>query len=163
MSCICCRCVAGDEARDHIRAVLCVAPTIPSTVSVLAPRCGFSCKKEKATHCRASAGHSLNQSMVQQFTREGNCLKRARNTSPIGLDGKACRKEMLQLIIGTRIKQLFYLPTAILNSRSAVRKGAYQKKKKEGERELRFRHVSHVVRCRAHITCGYSMEGPRGW
>lgn len=66
---------------------------------------------------------------------------------------------MLQLIIGTRIKQLFYLPTAILNSRSAVRKGAYQKKKKEGERELRFRYVSHVVRCRAHITCGYSLEG----
>lgn len=38
-----------------------------------------------ATDSRASAGHSLNQSMVQQLTREGNCLKRARKTSPMGL------------------------------------------------------------------------------
>lgn len=41
-----------------------------------------------ATDSRASAGHSLNQSMVQQLTREGNCLKRARKISPMGLREK---------------------------------------------------------------------------
>lgn len=41
-----------------------------------------------ATDCRASAGHSLNQSMVQQLTSEGNCLRRARKTSPMGLREK---------------------------------------------------------------------------
>ena len=37
-----------------------------------------------ATASRASFGHSWNQSMVQQFTREGNCRSRSRNASPIG-------------------------------------------------------------------------------
>ena len=38
-----------------------------------------------ATDERASAGHALNQSMVQHVTRAGNCLRRARNISPRGL------------------------------------------------------------------------------
>lgn len=46
---------------------------------------GISEMKVLATDVRASSGHSLNQSMVQHVTREGNCRKRARNTSPIGL------------------------------------------------------------------------------
>lgn len=36
--------------------------------------------------CRAVSGQGLNQSMVQQFTRAGNCLNRARKISPIGLE-----------------------------------------------------------------------------
>lgn len=46
----------------------------------------ISLKKAAATDSKASEGHSLNQSIVQQFTRDGNCLSRARNTSPIGLN-----------------------------------------------------------------------------
>ena len=38
-----------------------------------------------ATDCSASAGHSLNQSMVQQLTRAGNCRNRALKISPRGL------------------------------------------------------------------------------
>lgn len=97
LAAVACLCTYGEVAHEHTGAVLCVlsvALTIPLTTSALAPRCGISCKKEAATHCRASAGHSLNQSMVQQFTREGNCLKRARKTSPIGLGGKACQKKV---------------------------------------------------------------------
>ena len=38
-----------------------------------------------ATLFSASCGHSANQSMVQQFTREGNIRSRVRNASPTGL------------------------------------------------------------------------------
>lgn len=38
-----------------------------------------------ATERRASSGHSLNQSIVQQFTREGNIRNRVRKASPNGL------------------------------------------------------------------------------
>ena len=41
-----------------------------------------------ATDSSASSGHSENQSMVQQVMRLGNCLRRALNTSPMGL--RAC-------------------------------------------------------------------------
>ena len=37
-----------------------------------------------ATASRASAGHCWNQSMVQQLTREGNCLSLSRKASPTG-------------------------------------------------------------------------------
>lgn len=46
---------------------------------------GISEIKVSATDDKASSGHSLNQSMVQHVTRDGNCLNLARNTSPIGL------------------------------------------------------------------------------
>lgn len=38
-----------------------------------------------ATDRKASSGHSLNQSMVQQFTSEGNIRNRVRKASPKGL------------------------------------------------------------------------------
>ncbi|KAE9247864.1 hypothetical protein PF004_g4134 [Phytophthora fragariae] len=38
-----------------------------------------------ATDCSASAGHSLNQSIVQQFTSDGNIRMRSRNRLPSGL------------------------------------------------------------------------------
>lgn len=60
-------------------------PTSPLITSEVASSSGISFRNMVATDSRASAGHSLNQSMVQQLTREGNCLKRARNTSPMGL------------------------------------------------------------------------------
>lgn len=36
--------------------------------------------------CSAASGQEQNQSIIQQFTKAGNCLMRARNTSPIGLN-----------------------------------------------------------------------------
>lgn len=59
---------------------------IPSKTSGVNSASEISLKKEAATDSKASAGHSLNQSMVQQVTSDGNCLSRARNTSPIGLN-----------------------------------------------------------------------------
>ena len=50
-------------------------------------RSGISLRKVSATEHRASSGHSLNQSMVQQLTNEGNCLRRALKISPMGLKG----------------------------------------------------------------------------
>ena len=43
-----------------------------------------SCSVFTATASSASSGHSLNQSMVQQLTSDGNCRSRSRNASPIG-------------------------------------------------------------------------------
>ncbi len=48
----------------------------------------ISCMKSLATERRASSGHSENQSIVQQVTKLGNCRRRDRNTSPIGLERK---------------------------------------------------------------------------
>lgn len=39
----------------------------------------------KELTCKAESGQGLNQSIVQQLTNAGNCLRRALNTSPIGL------------------------------------------------------------------------------
>ena len=45
-----------------------------------------------ATLCSASAGHSENQSMVQQFTSDGNLRRRSRNASPTGdMHSTQCR------------------------------------------------------------------------
>ncbi len=55
-----------------------------STLISSLPRSTVS-KKVCATESRASRGHSVNQSMVQQFTREGNMRQRARKASPTGL------------------------------------------------------------------------------
>ena len=45
-----------------------------------------------ATSRRASAGHSVNQSMVQQLTRPGNIRQRSRKPSPIGdMHSTMCR------------------------------------------------------------------------
>ena len=41
-------------------------------------------RKRAATDCSASSGHSWNQSIVQQFTREGNLRRRVRKASPSG-------------------------------------------------------------------------------
>lgn len=41
-----------------------------------------------ATEYKASAGHSWNQSMVQQFTNDGNMRKRFRKLSPMGENAK---------------------------------------------------------------------------
>ena len=59
------------------------ALTSPSTISESTSV--RSLRKFLATDCRASSGHSENQSMVQQVMRLGNCRRRDRNTSPIGL------------------------------------------------------------------------------
>ena len=45
-----------------------------------------SWRKFLATDCRASSGHSENQSIVQQVMRLGNWHSREWNTSPIGLE-----------------------------------------------------------------------------
>lgn len=47
---------------------------------------GSSVKNEEATSSRASSDQTLNQSIVQHVTSEGNCLSRARNGSPLGLN-----------------------------------------------------------------------------
>ena len=60
--------------------------TNPSMTSGLSSS-GSSPRKVRATERSASSGHSENQSMVQQVTRLGNCLRRERNTSPRGLRG----------------------------------------------------------------------------
>lgn len=64
------------------------APTIPLISSVLVSSSMISCRDMDATDSKASAGHSLNQSMVQQLTKEGNCRRRARKISPMGLVGR---------------------------------------------------------------------------
>ena len=51
----------------------------------LASTPGRSARNWVATVCRASLGHSLNQSMVVQFTRLGNLRSRSRNSPPTGL------------------------------------------------------------------------------
>lgn len=68
----------------------------------------ISCKKLLATNSKASSGHAYgkdnthnvqhmliltwNQSIVQQLIREGNCLRRFLNASPMGLIAKTmCR------------------------------------------------------------------------
>ena len=45
-----------------------------------------SWRKFLTTDCRASLGHSENQSIVQQVMRLGNWRSREQNTSPIGLE-----------------------------------------------------------------------------
>lgn len=59
--------------------------TSPLMAEGLVSSSGSSLRKDVATACRASSGQALNQSIVQQVTSEGNCLSRARNTSPMGL------------------------------------------------------------------------------
>ena len=49
---------------------------------------GISARKVDATERSASSGQAENQSIVQQFTSDGNCRSLARNTSPIGLCGE---------------------------------------------------------------------------
>ena len=51
----------------------------------LASTPGSSARNWVATVCRASLGHSLNQSMVVQFTRLGNLRSRSLNSPPTGL------------------------------------------------------------------------------
>lgn len=55
---------------------LCTSLSVRSPVAV---------RKFRATERRASCGHSLNQSIVQQFTSDGNIRSRVRNASPMGL------------------------------------------------------------------------------
>lgn len=95
---------------EHTGAVLSVAPTIPLTFSILAPRHEISSKKEEARDCRASAGHLLNQLMVQQFTREGNYLKHAWKTSPIGLRERHMQKRDVITSYTYKDKIAFLLP-----------------------------------------------------
>ena len=67
--------------------------TNPDTTSSPSSKSGMSLRKVLATDMRASSGHSLNQSMVQQLTREGNWRRRARKISPMGLGNWKCRNE----------------------------------------------------------------------
>lgn len=59
---------------------------------------GSSVKNEVATTSRASSDQTLNQSIVQHVTSEGNCLSRARNGSPLGLN-KLKKRKMTQKIL----------------------------------------------------------------
>lgn len=61
------------------------ALTSPFMAAGLASNSANSLRNDEATACSASSGQGLNQSMVQHVTSEGNCLSRARNTSPMGL------------------------------------------------------------------------------
>ena len=47
-----------------------------------------SCKKRPATASRASSGHLVNQSMVQQLTMEGKLRIRSLSVVPMGLMAK---------------------------------------------------------------------------
>ena len=62
--------------------------TTPCTIAADAVGSSFptsmSDRKYLATEVRASSGHSANQSIVQQLTREGNMRSRCRNASPTG-------------------------------------------------------------------------------
>mmetsp|Transcript_16569 Transcript_16569/g.47238 ORF Transcript_16569/g.47238 Transcript_16569/m.47238 type:complete len:363 (-) Transcript_16569:7462-8550(-) len=56
-----------------------------STIAGLTSSSNFtSFKNFSATANRASPGHAVNQSMAQQFTREGNNRRRSLNADPIG-------------------------------------------------------------------------------
>ena len=77
----------GGVLKDYSFVYVCDTLTSPRTVSALSISVIFW-RKSLATDLRASSGHSENQSMVQQFTRLGNCLRRARKTSPMGLQKK---------------------------------------------------------------------------
>lgn len=61
------------------------ALTSPLMAAGLASNSANSLRNDEATACSASSGQGLNQSMVQHVTSEGNCLSRARKTSPMGL------------------------------------------------------------------------------
>ena len=52
-----------------------------------------------ATEERASGGQPENQSIVQQVTNAGNCLRRARNISPNGLQSGSVHVELKIFII----------------------------------------------------------------
>lgn len=67
------------------------ALTSPLMAAGLASSSASSFRKDEATACSASSGQGLNQSMVQHVTSDGNCLSRARNTSPIGLQTSKLR------------------------------------------------------------------------
>ena len=75
---------AGDEQEKEGKGGGDLNLTRPRTVSALSISVMFW-RKSLATDLSASSGHSENQSMVQQFTKLGNCRSRARKTSPIGL------------------------------------------------------------------------------
>ena len=57
--------------------------TTPCTSSSLSDLADVA-KNVFATESSASSGHSLNQSMVQQFTSDGNMRRRWRNSSDTG-------------------------------------------------------------------------------
>ena len=61
------------------------AQTRLSKTLSLTSKSGISPKNLMATEERASGGQPENQSIVQQVTNAGNCLRRARNISPNGL------------------------------------------------------------------------------
>lgn len=61
---------------------------------------GSSLRKDVATDCSASCGQALNQSMVQQLTRDGNCLRRALNTSPTGLQMETDNRDLEMVVNG---------------------------------------------------------------
>ena len=52
---------------------------------------------ERATDKRASLGQRVNQSMVQQLTKEGKLRRRMRNMSPIGLMASTMCRYLRQL------------------------------------------------------------------
>ena len=56
-----------------------------------------SAKILAATASKASLGHSRNQSMVQQLTRDGNCRSRSLNASPMGEKQRMMCRLALQL------------------------------------------------------------------
>ena len=57
---------------------------VKQTLSSSVPR-STSAKADCDTLSKASGGHSVNQSMVQQFTRDGNIRHRVLNALPTGL------------------------------------------------------------------------------
>lgn len=79
-----------------------------------------SSNEDLDTLSRASAGHSVNQSMVQQLTRDGNIRQRALNALPTGLmHSTMCRLFLTLLMKNSKIPSL--LPSAIPASFAAGR------------------------------------------
>lgn len=92
---------------------------IQPTFRLSSPRSTFS-KKEVETLSRASRGHSVNQSIVQQFTRDGNIRQRVRKALPTGLmHSTMCRLLRTRLMQKSQMASL--LPSAMPNSLAAGR------------------------------------------
>lgn len=77
-------------------------------------------KKDVDTLSKASRGHSVNQSMVQQFTRDGNIRQRVLKALPTGLIHSTMWRLFLTLLIQkSQIASL--LPSAMPTSLAAGR------------------------------------------
>ena len=59
--------------------------TISTHLSLVSMLISIGPKNLRATETKASLGQAWNQSIVQQFTKEGNILTLVRKASPIGL------------------------------------------------------------------------------